>query len=351
MKTTTLNIRYLVYGLCLVASLYNCKTKDVDSLTPFTYTFKGFDTKLPDVTPTQPAAVSATAGSVTSSTAAAAVTSGLSSLSAGGPVPAAVSNAAAAVSNAVSPEKAASLAASFTPDLMKSLAAGGTLPASLKAESEALAANPALKAYLPSFTLPTVNGKAIGGRTGVGTPGNVIGAVAAAFLRADDDACKAAAIAAYNTAVQNLTTTRDAQLAAVNAVFTQAQAAANAEVTPCKANISGLYTTARTNATNQYNAGIAALDAGKAALGQTLYNALHVLYDVGYAQALAGIAALETAQGGACDAVNVAKQAAATSARDGDLAKVNGNFNTAKATLDKNLATATASCHNQGNGG
>ena len=88
MNTMKSTIKTLVCGLGLVAVLYNCKTKDVDSLTPFTYTFKGFDdVKLPEVKATAPAAVSVTQATVTPSVATAAVSQRVGQYRRHGPVP------------------------------------------------------------------------------------------------------------------------------------------------------------------------------------------------------------------------------------------------------------------------
>ncbi|MBO0947791.1 hypothetical protein [Fibrella forsythiae] len=350
MKTAKLSIRFLAYGLCLAATLYNCKTKDVDSLTPFTYTFKGFDTKLPDITPTAPAAVSVTASTFTSSTAAAAVSSGLSSMSATGVVPASVQQASNAVASAVSPAKAAELAASFSPAVMANLTATGTLPANLKAEASALAANPALKAYLPTFTLPTVNGKPVGGRTSSGGETGLIEKLAATNARADDDACKAAAAAAYNTALTTLNEGKATQDAAVNATFAAAQAAIASQATSCVGTVTTNFAPLRAAAAKDYNDGIAGLNANKAVLG-SYYDLLVVLYAVAYVDALGIYNTLQAAENAACSATATARTASATAARNTDLNKITANYNTAKTTLDRNLATAVASCHNQGNGG
>ncbi|ARK12572.1 hypothetical protein [Fibrivirga algicola] len=351
MKTSTQHLRYLGYGLCLAVSLYNCKPKDVESLTPFTYTFKGFDdVKLPDIVPTEPAAVVATAGSVASSTVTAAVSSGLANMMATGQVPAAVQQAAAAVNQAVPAEKATQLVASFTPDVINSLATSG-VPASMKADIAAIAANPALAAYWPKFTMPTVNGKAVGGRIGVGTTATLLKPVIITFARADDDACKSAASAAVNTALEKLKQTRDAQTAAVNQTFDQRKGAAQNETATCKSSKTSSYATMRTDARKQYDQTVASLETGKTVLGETMYNLLKVMYSVAYAQTLEGISTLERADATACEAVTTTKITNAETAKTTDLNKVTAGFNNAEAALTKALNQAIASCHNQGNGG
>ncbi|GAB3512618.1 hypothetical protein GCM10027341_53570 [Spirosoma knui] len=335
----------------LGATLYNCKTKDVESLTPFTYTFKGLeDVKLPEVKPTAPAAVSVTAASVTSSTAAAAVTSGLADLSATGQVPAAVQQAAADVSKAVSPEKAAQLAASFTPTVLTNLATTGALPASLQTEVKAITSNPALKAYLPTFTLPTVNGKPVGGRLPAKSGNTVVPVTPVAYSTMDDDACKAAANAAYTTATQNLEAARTSQAGTINSAYTQNTAGVAAEAAPCKAGLPAKYDPMRASAQQTLNSALANLEAGRSVLGEESYSLLRILQLAAYAEAVGVYSTLQAAETAACDATGTAKLANAQAARDADLAAITNNFNAAVAQLTAARNTAVASCHNQGGG-
>lgn len=351
MKTVNPRIRLLAYGLLLVTVMYNCKTKDVNSLTPFTYTFKGLDpVTLPTVTPTAPAAVSSTASTITSSTAAAAVTSGVANITATGQVPASVQQAATDVSKAVSADKAAQVAASFTPAVVNNLAAGGTLPASMKADVDAIASNPAVKAYLPTFTLPTVNGKPVGGRQGVGVE---VAAIPVQYATNDgsEDACKAAANAAYNTALQQLDAARQTQTAAITAAYTQLQTTIQANATACKTSTPATYTAAKTATKQQLDQGLANLEAAKSVLGDNTYNLLKVLYYVSYAQTINVLNTLQTADTTACDQIANAQLTNAQAARDADLSKINANYNSALTTLTKSRDQAVASCHNQGTGG
>ena len=351
MKTAIPNIRLFLCGFCLAAILYNCKTKDVDSLTPFTYTFTGFtNAKLPEITPTAPATVSVTAASVTSSTAAGAVSAGLSSLSATGTVPAAVQQAATDVNKAISSASASQLSASFTPEVIKTLSTTGALSADLKAQLTSLSSNPALKAYLPTFTLPTVNGKAVGARVGTVSSDNIVATIVTTVGVQDDDACKAAANAAYNTALASLQATQTSQSAAINATYAQAQASIAAETAPCKAGLSAKYTPLRAVTQQTFDAGMASLDANKAVLGD-LYTPLRLLYLAALVNANDLFTKVQTAEETACDATGAAKLVNAQAARDKDLSTINSNFSTAVAALKTTLANATKSCHNQGNGG
>ncbi|GAB3804755.1 hypothetical protein GCM10028819_36770 [Spirosoma humi] len=349
MKTAKPNIKLLLYGFCLATVLYNCKTKDVDSLTPFTYTFKGFtDVKLPDVTPTAPAAVTVTAASITSSTAAAAVSAGLSSMSATGQIPASVQQASDNVGKAVTADKASAIVAEFTPAVISNLSATGALPASLQAEVKTIANNSAIQAYLPTFTLPQVNGKTVGGRLAAG---GIVATVATTYGALDNDACKAAATAAFNTALQGLDAAKQAQTATVTTQFTQLQTTIQADATACKSSKPATYDAYRALATQQLNQGLAALGAVRSILGEDSYNLLTVLYYVAYAQAIVGIGILQTADTTACDTIATAKLANAQTARDKDLSTINSNYNATISTLTATRDQAIKSCHNQGNGG
>ncbi|QKZ15441.1 hypothetical protein [Spirosoma sp. KUDC1026] len=346
MNTITRKLSWLAYGVCLVASVYSCKTKDVDAVDPFTYSFKELENiQLPTVTPTAPAAVTVVEAKMTSSTQAAAVSAGLANLTAGGQVPAAVQQAGAEVEKAVSASKAAELNAAFTPTLMSSLATGGKLPDNLQKEVASLASNPALQAYLPTFTLPQVNGKTVGAR--IGAP---VKPVVVTMDQESADACRAAATAAFNAAKARLDAQLSAQTGPVTNAYNTAAAAAAAEVVGCQSAVPAKYTPMITAATTQFNTGIANLNAGRAVLGETLYNLLTALYNVAYAQSLSGIATLQSADNNLCTATSAAKVAAAVAARDADLNTINTNYNTQIAAAQASVNTATAACHNQGAG-
>ncbi|MFD2934165.1 hypothetical protein [Spirosoma flavum] len=347
MKTAIPSIKLLFYGFCLATVLYNCKTKDVDSLTPFTYTFKGLDAKLPDVKTTTPAAVSVTAATVTSSTAAAAVTAGVAGITASGQVPASVQQATTNVAKAVSPDKATAISAEFTPGVIATLTSTGKLPASLKAEVDAIATNPALQAYLPVFTLPTVNGKAVGGRVAAPVTIEVVHSI----QDAGTDACKAAANAAFATAKAGLDAQRQTQSAPINAAYTQAVSTANGEVAGCQAPIPAKYSASIAAAQSTLGTALAALSSARSILGEERYALLVVLSYVSFSQIVGGYVTLQTAETNACSLTKDAKITNAQTARDADLSQITSNYNSAVSTLTTALAQAVASCHNQGNGG
>ncbi|UFH56342.1 hypothetical protein [Spirosoma sp. KNUC1025] len=347
MKTTARRISWIMYGLLLGGVMYNCKTKDVASITPFTYTFAGLDNiKLPELTQTAPAAVTVTAGTVTSSTLAAAVTSALSNISATGEIPAVVKQAGADIAQTVPAEKAASLVSGFTPDMINS----GALSAEMKSQMSAIASSPALKAYMPSFTLPMVNGKPIGARIAAPTVATTA-AAKAALLGGDVDACKQGATEAYNTVLGKLDATKASQTSTVNATYTQLETAANGDVAGCQAGVPAKYAPLRSTLKEQLTTSLATLNSIKSILGADLYNQLALMAYVGYFQALDNVDTIQSADGKACTATKDAKIAAAKVARDTDLNHINSNYNTALTEATTARDKAIASCHNQGTGG
>lgn len=350
MKIAHPPIRLLVYGFCLAAGLYNCKTKDVASLTPFTYTFKGLDDiKLPTQPITAPASVTVTPATITVPALTTAVSSGLASIGTSGPVPAAVQQAAAATGTAVSDAKAAEMVAAFTPAVITTLTTTGQLPASLKADVAAIAANPAMQAYMPKFTLPTVNGKAVSGRVGALT--GTAASTPIVSNAVQDDACRDAATAAFNAAKAGLDASLQTQTAAITAAYTATAAAAAAEVATCQTGVVNTFTPMLTGAQATLNANIASLNAARSILGEANYNLLSVLNFVAYAQVIAAIATTQGASSTACTLTRDAKVAAAAVARDANLAGLTASYAATLATATTLRDQAIAGCHNQGNGG
>lgn len=350
MKTTYLKISWLAYGLLFATTLYNCKTKDVSSITPFSYTFPGLDNlKLPDLVQTTPAAVSVTAGSVTSSTLASAVSSAMASITATGTVPDIVQQAGASVAKAVPNDKAASLVGNLSPDLVNP----ATISADMKKQLESVASMPALKAYMPTYTPPMVNGKAIGGRA-ISHSSTAIDPIAVAntvMQATDSDACKQSATTAYNTVVTSLDATRAAQTAMVNTTYTQRETAANGAVAGCQAGVPAKYTTLRATLKDQLNSSIATLNSVRSMIGDNLYNQLALMAYVGYVQSVDNVDTLQAADIQVCSATRDATIAAAKDARDTDLAQINSSYISVLLAATKARDQAIASCHNQGNGG
>ncbi|MFD1816378.1 hypothetical protein SAMN04515674_12058 [Pseudarcicella hirudinis] len=344
MKTNKLKFISFCVTLALL-SLNGCSTKDVETVPAYNYTFDQFkDIKLPDVTPTAPATVTSTNGSVSASPAASAANDGLAS----GNLTAAVSAVAGDVAKAVSSDDAKKLSDQFTPSVLSSLTSGGALPAGLASDVSKLASDPSLAAYLPTSTLPTVNGKAVGGRTGAPEAAPV---VISNFAAADDE-CKAAAQKAFDAAKATLDAAKNTQTAAVTATYNQRVTTINASNATCKGSVPATFAALRTAAKAAADKSLAGLStllsSGK--INQSTYNILSVFIYVNLAVTIQAINALEKAETSACDARQTAELAAAAAARDADLAKINASYNAVLADATAKLNAATASCHNQGSG-
>lgn len=350
MKNANRGLKWLVCGLSLTTVLYNCKTKEVVTPAPVTYTFPGLDgVKLPDLKQTAPAAVSVTAATFTPSTQTDAVNGGLSDIASTGKVPAVVQQAGTDMGKAVSDDKARALVADFTADVIANLAKTGKLPASMQADVAAIAANPAVQAYMPTYTLPMVNGKPVGARSGANS--HALVKPLNAVTDGSTDACKKAANDAFAGLVTSLDLTRQAQTATVNATYSAAEAAALADVTGCQNGVASKYTPLIAGATTYLNTTLARLTAARSVLGEQLYNLLVVLTYVAYSQTMNAFATLQAAESNTCTAVKDAKVAAAKAARDADLNTITTNYNTTLTAATAARDKAVANCHNQGNGG
>ena len=353
MKNAKRYLKLATSGLCLAVVMYNCKPKEVASITPFTYSFKELeDLKLPLVQPTAPAAISVTPATVTLSAQADAVGKGLASISETGPVPDAVQKAVADAGKAMSTEKAEVLVEKFTPAVIDNLAKTGTLPSDLQADVAAAAANPMLKAYMPTFTLPQVDGKAAGGRLGAVTAVTILAvANSVADKDKDKDKCKKAAKDAYDKAIVSLDQTQISQTASVGTTFSQAEAAASTGVPACQSSVAAKYGVMMTAATKGLNDNKANLDKAKNKLGKDQYNLLSMLNFVAYAEIVKVFGTLQIAESNTCAQSKDARIASAKVARDKDLSVINANYNAVLRSAEASRDKAAAGCHNQGNGG
>ncbi|WP_266364934.1 hypothetical protein [Tellurirhabdus rosea] len=349
MTLLTRKVRMLLGFLTLAVTMYNCQPKEVASVTPFTYTFKGLEeVKLPAYQPTAPAAVTVTPAQVTSSTATAALTSIISTSA----TPTAVQSATqtAAQVTAVIPEKQVdAIAAAYKPTDVVNAAKSGNVPADLKALVTSFSNNPNLKKYLATFTPPTINGKPVGARIGV------VQEVAIVLGTTDDiDACKNTANEAYNTVLASITKARDDQRNAVNATYTAAETSINSQSTSCPTDVETRYNTLRNQTTDNYNTVITALvnftNQLPAAEREDVYNGLYVIYTVSYLSSMEASRSAEGAEKAACSQSKDARINAAKAARDSDLAEVTTNFNNAVKAAENARNSAIASCHNQGSG-
>ncbi|WP_428661392.1 hypothetical protein [Runella sp.] len=337
------SISLFVFGLALTLVMYNCKKSD--PLEPDqTIVDKLNDIKVAQVTIAPPAAVTTTPSSITASAKATETATGIASISATGVVPASVTTSATQVSAALSPTEVATMAA-VTPATFAAVAAGGALPADLKSVLDKASADPALKAFLPSFTLPTVNGKAVPGRQGASVPQTI---AQSEGLEVSDE-CIAKAEAAFATAKVNLDASKATQIAAVEKAYQDAIAPISAAQATCTGGIPAKYAALDAAAKTTYDATNAALDANQALLGSN-YALLKALNSISYLGYLSSSNTLQAADVAACTAAGAASTTAAQAARTANTAAVEAAYQTALAAANTVKTDLIKSCHNQGGG-
>jgi len=330
----------------MAIGLYNCKPTASEPEVP-TFEEEYKDVKLPEVKPTAPEAVVSTPATITASAAIASLSADLAS----GKVTPAVTAAAANVQKVVSEAEVNKISAALTPALLTSLSNGGALPADLKATMLAIAGNPALAAYLPTFTLPTVDGKVISGfvkETPAKNNEDII--THPDFSVAEiNSPCTDGARAAYNTARASLDATKATQELLITTAYNSAVSAANASTEPGKAALVAKYTPLRNTALQALNAGLASLEANKAGIG-AMYDLLKILYLSAYADALDIFDKLQKAENSAVESTTTATIAKALTARNKDLVTIQTNYNAALAGMEVKLNASFKTCHDQGQG-
>lgn len=332
----------LTYGLALSLSMFNCKKdKETDIEAPPTGVIDDIDKiTLPDVTVDPPATVTVVESKIEVSAQSAALASGLSSIGTSGEVPAAITAAAGSVSAALSPAEVATLSA-VTPAAIAAVAAGGTLAPEVKAVMDKVAADPALKAYIPVITLPSVGGVSVGAR---------IGAVEQVSLIEVSDACLKVGQDAFDKKKGELDTKKTTEDAKVTAAYQTVIAPYAAAETTCKTNVGTKYTAIKAGVNTQVTASLGDLEGAKAILGEATYSILHALVNISGLSAYDAINTLVAADNSACTEIKNKNLAAAEAARVANLAKVTAAYTTAlnEATAARNVALAA--CHNQGSG-
>ncbi|PWJ55978.1 hypothetical protein CLV98_11273 [Dyadobacter jejuensis] len=342
MKKRTLKI--LTLSLLITGVMYNCKKKDepfpTEPDTELVDEINGIEVE--EVAVSTPEAVTSTESSIAVS---AKTTETATAISAITPtnIPAAATSAAAEVSGALSTEEVNTLN-SVTPEVIAAVSAGGALPANLKAVMDKVAADPTLKAYLPTLTLPTVGGTAISG-----TRTAIIEGVEAVNGVLVEDACITAANATYATVKTKLDATKASEAAKIAAAYAANIAPLAAAETACQAAIPAKYAALRTQAEALSTSAITTLDAAKEALGANyaLLAALSKIQLLGY---LSSLNELQAADIKACTAKTTAATTNAAAARDKDLATANANYAAALAKAEASKVKLIESCHNQGGG-
>ncbi|GAB3180925.1 hypothetical protein [Telluribacter humicola] len=323
------------YGLFATLALYNCKDHETPTPTPdFENEVSGIVVE--QVTLTAPAAVTAQSSTFTAPT-----NTTISSYTGGAPSQA-VQDAAGQVSSTLSNGEITALN-NITPAQLQDVANGGTLPADLKTALDKIKANPALAGFLPTFTLPQVNGSAVTGRTGLPELLDQVEAIKA------DDACLKKAQDALANVINKLKADAKTQQDKVDAEAQKQITDANAAETSCKAGIPATFAAYRTAAKTQFDATMATLDNNQAALG-TNYAILKALVIVSYGSALDTINALEKAETAACTAKKNAAIANANAAKTENTNKVTAALNKGLTTANDKIKELAAPCHNQGGG-
>ncbi len=343
MKKRTLKLA--VYSLLMTAMLFNCKDKDKDPDAPSQETIDNLNkVELAPITIEAPAAVPSTEAKVEASAKATEVNGALDGIAASGTIPSSVSAAAGDVSGAISASEISTLN-SVSAETISAVAAGGDLSPELKALVDKATSNPAIAAYLPKFTLPTVNGVAVKGtRVAAGSEGveKVEGVQVS-------DACVDAANAAFDVVKTKLDASRATEAAKVLAAYETWIAPIAAGQKTCTDGVPAKYAAFRTAAQQTAAAAIADLDAAQGVLGN-LYPVLKALVNIQLLGILSSLNTLEAADTQACIAKATAAKALADAARESNLAKVDAAYTTALAEATRLKTIAIESCHNQGGG-
>jgi hypothetical protein len=352
MKTSNSFMKALSLGLamCLVVGLYNCKPKETEPEIPdFEEGYKDVKPLTP-ITPSTPAAVTTTPASVTASAAASAASSGLAS----GTLTAAVTSTAADVAKVVSQEKATTIASAFTPSVVSTLQGGGELPASLKSEIDALKANAALAAYLPSVTLPTVNGTPVSLLVEKGSKENTESlplSYPSFSVAGTTSECTDQALAAYTSAKKIVDDSKTALDKTVNDTYNAA--AATVSSLTCKTTVASNFSAGAAAAKASLDASLAGIQKLVAdnAVNQTQGNLLTLFAYFDFTVKMGALATIVTSSIKACDTEASARIAALKAVQTKDLAAIQAAYDSALAPLKTTLEANMKLCHDQGQGG
>ncbi|RYU93733.1 hypothetical protein [Emticicia agri] len=338
-------------ALFLAMSLYNCKPKETPFEVPdFNSGYK--DVKLPDLTQTQPAAVTSTPGSITASTTATAASTGLAS----GTVTAAVTSTATDIEKVVTPTEAGNLAAAFTPAVVNTMLSGGAIPTDLSAQMKVIAADPALAAYLPKVTNPSVNGVVVSGfikeTVLPGKDADLPLITMPDFDVTDVTAtpCTEAAANAFAAAKKILDDTKSTQEKTVNDAYASRVAGANSAT--CKSSATTALTAAATAAKTKLDQQLAGLNTllTNKTISQNTYNLLSFFVYFDLYNSVVAATGFYAATIKACDVTADATIAAAKAAQTADLAKIQTAYTTSLTGIQTKLNADMKTCHDQGQG-
>jgi hypothetical protein len=342
MKKRTLKLA--VYGLMMTAMLFNCKDKDdKDPETPSGPILQDLEKiNLAPITIDAPAAVKSTEASIEASAKATELDDAINGIEASGTVPASVVSAAGDVTGAISQSEINTLN-SVSSETIAAVAAGGTLTPELKAILDKAMANSALAAYLPKFTLPTVNDVTITARIGGTEAVDKVDGIQIS------DACLAAANTAFDVVKTRLDASKVTETAKVDAAYATWIAPIAAGQTACTDGLTPKYAALRTEAQQAYAESVASLDARQGILGN-MYPVFKASVSLILVVKLNGINILEGADKKACIAKAEGAKNLADAAKTANTAKVDAAYTTSLAEANRLKAAAIESCHNQGGG-
>lgn len=339
------SITLLTYGLALMFLMYNCKKKDTDPLTPdqgLVDEINKIDVEKVTLIPAAP--VVATESKIEASAEAAAVNNAISEMATSGVVPESLKSAGATISASLSESEVAAMS-SLTPEMLAAVEAGGALPANIQAIMTKAAANPALAKFFPQVTLPTVNGVELKGMRTSGIEGTE--AVEAILV---NDACLAAAEAAFQEVKTKLDASRATQLAGVATQYAADIAPLAAAETACTAALPTKYDALRAEEKAAFGTLNSLLDTQQGVLGPLLYIQMKVQIYIAYLGTVTSLNQLQVADSQACLAKTVAATNNAQAARDANTAAVEAAYATALAAATTAKGELAESCHNQGGG-
>lgn len=356
MKTSTQRARWAMYGLGFVILMYACRNETSEPLKPFdtaALTKQLKDLQLPNLRATPPNAVTTTAGSITPSSRANDVYSGIAS---NPTTNAAVAQAIIDMNNALSATSNTStdINSSFTPQVLSTLATGGVLPAALQNKVDALTGNSNLQSYLPTFSYPTVNNQTVGPTTAAVTGPNPITVqvkainIAPINYPSSGDPCFKAANDLFDEKIAGLSASLSSQIASTNQSYDQSKSAAESERPSCVSDKVSQYTNLIATAQQGLNTNISNLNSAQSALGTADYNTLKALVYVLYAYQIQLYYKVQTAEINVCAIKSTLMIAEAKVARDTDIITAITNYNATIQTAQKLVLELYDSCHNQG---
>jgi hypothetical protein len=342
----------LLYGCCALLaglSLLNCSSKDVASITPFTYTFKGLaEVKLPDAVLTKPAEVVTTPGSTEVPAQAKAAMTELAS----GKVSESTQKFGEALTAAIPAAVFTAALGNVRSDNLREVASAGKLTDAQRELVASLKTLPAeFKVFFSRITLPTVNGKAVAGRLGVPEGPGVAAPEELQTGRPDEfmaetDACQLAAREASATVTASLDQQKTQQLARAEAEY-QAQLTALGTTASCVASADASKASAIDALVAAFQPVYKSIEDQKEVLGEN-YQLLNNIAGALYLDQVDAINTLITANTNACQAAAAERKSAVDAARVTNLTTVNASYTKAMNDIKKATDAAISSCHNQG---